>query len=218
MEPAALRIGELICARVCHDLGGLAGTLTGTLQLAQEELAQNESAPGGGGIEALALAREAADALVRRLRLLRAALGPVSDPLGAPGIAELATGLGERLHVDVSGVRTEPLAAEQARLALAMLLLGAEALPMGGNLRLETNTEGMVVVTAHGPRAAWPPSIAQSFGQSLADAVPNAPRGLFAPFCGLLAGAAGMTLAAEDAPPRLCAVPTGRSQGLTLSS
>ena len=39
MESDALRLGELVCARVCHDLGGLAGTLAGALQLAQEDAA-----------------------------------------------------------------------------------------------------------------------------------------------------------------------------------
>lgn len=196
MESAALRLSELVCARVCHDLGGLAGTLAGALQLAQEE----------GDGEAAALAREAADALARRLRLLRAALGPVSEPLGAPGIADLAGGLDERLGVDVAGLGPEPLGPEQARLALAMLLLGAEALPVGGSLQLAAEAGGALRLTAQGPRAAWPPGVAQG----LAGALPDDPRGLLAPLCGLLAQAAGMSLAAEELPTLLRATPRGR--------
>lgn len=199
MDLEALRLGEQVCARVCHDLGGLAGTLAGALQLAQED------ADG----EAVALAREAADALARRLRLLRSALGPVSEPLGAPGIADLAAGLDERVRADVSGLGPEPLTGDQARLALAMLLLGAEALPIGGSLHLAGDADGTLLVTAGGPRAAWPPGVAQGLDGTL----PDTPRGLLAPLCSLLAHAAGMRLAAEDSPPLLRAIPLGRSQG-----
>ena len=36
MQTVTLRLGELISARICHDLSGLAGALVGTLQLAEE--------------------------------------------------------------------------------------------------------------------------------------------------------------------------------------
>jgi histidine phosphotransferase ChpT len=199
MDSEALRLSELVCARVCHDLGGLAGMLAGTLQLAHED----------GDREAVALARDAADALARRLRLLRAALGPVAEPLGAPGIADLSAGLGERLRVDASGLGSEPLGAEQARLALALLLLGAEALPVGGTLRLTTDGQGALLVTADGPRAAWPPGTTQNLATG---ALPNAPRGLLAPLCHLLARTAAMELAAGEAPPLLRAMPLNPSR------
>lgn len=203
MEPEFLRLSELACARVCHDLGGLAGTLSGTLELAQEE-----------GGEALMLAREAADALARRLKLLRAALGPASDSLGASAIAELARGLDERVRVDASGLGAKVLAPEQARLALAMLMLGAETLPAGGALRLSADAQGALSVSAAGPRAAWPSGTAQG----LAGKHPAGSRDLLAPLGALLARAAGMDLAAMgapagDAPPSLRATPAARLPG-----
>lgn len=200
MTSAALRLGELVCARLCHDLGGLLGALAGSLHLAEEDR--------GGG--ALALAREMADALVRRLRLLRAALGPASERLDAGGIADLAAGLGERLRVDASALGPEPLAAERARLALAMLLLGAEALPRGGTLRLAVEAGGVLSVTADGLRAAWPPDITQGLAAGLADAPPDALRALLAFYCALLARDARSGLAAEGPPPVLRAVPLAR--------
>jgi histidine phosphotransferase ChpT len=195
MESQALHLGEMICARVCHDLGGLAGTLAGALDLAQDE----------GGGEAIALARETADALARRLRLVRAAFGPVSEPLGAPGIADLAAGLDERVRVDVSGLGRGSLTGEQARLALAMLMLGAEALPAGGIVQVSAEAGGALRVVAQGPRAAWRPGVVQG----LAGAMPGGPRDLLAPLCALLARAARMGLAAEEAPPALRAMPSG---------
>ncbi len=203
MNLDALQLAELVCARVCHDLGGLVGTLAGTLELAQE----------GGDNEAVALGREAADMLVRRLRLLRAALGPVSEPLDAAGVADLAAGLGERLRVDVCDLGSRLLPAQQARLALAMLLLGAEALPMGGSLRLSTDAGGVLRVAASGPRAAWPSSVIQG----LAGAPPESARTLFAPLCALLALSAGMSLTTEAVPPALCAAPLEMAPTLTAS-
>ena len=201
MESEILRFGEMICARVCHDLGGLAGTLAGALDLAQEE-------GGEEGGMAVALAREAADALAQRLRLLRAAFGPVTDPLGAPGIADLAAGLDERVRVDVAGLGLAPLTGEQARLALAMLMLGAEALPAGGTVQISTDAGGSLRVAAHGSRAAWRPGVVQG----IAGAVPSGPRDLLAPLCALFAHAAGMSLVAEEAPPVLRLTPLGGSQ------
>ena len=200
MESESLRLGEMICARVCHDLGGLAGTLAGALDLAQEG--------GAEGGEAITLAREAADALAHRLRLVRAAFGPASDPLGAPGIADLAAGLDERVQVDVSGLGPEPLDGERTRLALAMLMLGAEALPAGGTVQISTDAGGALRVAAHGPRAAWRPGVIPG----VAGAAPSGPRDLLAPLCALLARAAGMRLAAEEAPPALRATLLDRSQ------
>ena len=202
MRSESLQLGEMICARICHDLGGLAGTLAGALDLAQEER-------GEEGGEAITLAREAADALAHRLRLVRAAFGPVSDPLGAPGIADLAAGLDERVQVNVSGLGPSPLDGEQARLALAMLLLGAEALPAGGTLQMSHNADGALRVAARGAGAAWRPGVVRG----LAGAAPSGPRDLLAPLCALLARAAGMDLTAEEVPPALCATPLSRSQG-----
>lgn len=196
MDSEAFRLGELVCARVCHDLGGLAGTLAGALELAQD-----------GDGEAVALAREAAVALARRLRLLRAALGPVSEPLGAPGIADLAAGLGERVQVDAAGLGPGVLDGERTRLALAMLLLGAEALPAGGRLGL-ASMGGMLRVTPDGARAGWPPGVLTGTG----DTAPREPRHLLALLTRLLAAAAGMVLAVEETPPALSAVPLGQSQ------
>lgn len=196
MESQALHLGGMMCARVCHDLGGLAGTLASALELAEED----------GGREAIVVAREAADALACKLRMARAVFGPSSDPLGAAGIADLAGGLGERVKVDASGLGPEPLPAGQARLALAMLMLGAEALPAGGIILVAVEASGALRVAAHGPRAAWRPGVVQG----LAGAVPSGPRDLLAPLCALLAGAAGMGLVAEEAPPTLRAVPLAR--------
>ena len=62
----ALRVAEMLCARLCHDLSGLLGSLIGVVEIAREE--QPES-------EALAVAEETAVEMGQRLKLLRAAWG-----------------------------------------------------------------------------------------------------------------------------------------------
>ena len=93
-----VRLAELVCARLSHDLGGLLGSLTGVLDLAREA--------AGGSEEELALAVETAQEIAGRLRLLRAAWGGGS---GAVAIAELQdfrrgiTGH-RRVRLDLSGL------------------------------------------------------------------------------------------------------------------
>jgi histidine phosphotransferase ChpT len=194
MQAGDLRLGELICARVCHDLSGLAGTLVGTLDLAQ--------ADSGG--EAAELARETATAFLKRLKLLRAVFGPVSEPLTPSDIADLAGGIGDRMRVDASNLRPDPLPEELARLALAMILLCADALP-SGVVEIFTDAEGALHAVAHGANAAWRPGALHALDRD----VPMTSGTFLAPFCALLAQRAGMSFAVEQSPPRLSARPCG---------
>ena len=193
MQAGDLRLGELICARVCHDLSGLAGALIGTLDLAQGE-------PGG---EAAALAHETALALSKRLKLLRAAFGPVSEPLTPSGIADLAGGISDRLQVDASGLQPDPLSGEQSRLALAMIVLCADALPLGGVVEMSGDPEGALRASAHGRSAAW----RHATLQALDGGVPANSSTFLAPYCVLLAQRAGMSLLVERSPPALSTRP-----------
>ena len=193
MQAGDLRLGELICARVCHDLSGLIGALIGTLDLAQSE-------PGG---EAVALARETALALSKRLKPLRAAFGPISEPLRPSDIAALAGGISDRMQVDVSSLQPDPLSGEQSRLALAMIVLCADALPFGGIVEMSGDPEGVLRAVAHGPRAAWRPAAFQALDGD----VPANSSTFLAPYCALLAQRAGMSFSVQRSPPALSARP-----------
>lgn len=78
----ALRLAELLAARLCHELAGPIGALAGTLELAIED------ADGAG----FALALEQAAATAARLRLVRAAWGLPGEPLDVAGLRELLAG------------------------------------------------------------------------------------------------------------------------------
>lgn len=193
MEPDALPLAVLVCARLCHDLGGLAGTLLGAIDLAQED---NDG-------EALTVARETAETLAARLRLLRAAWGPPSEALDARGMQRLAAGLGEQIVVDIAEFEPGLLTAERTRVALAMLLLAAEALVGGGVLSLSGTPGGPLRVAARGTRAAWP----QGLRHYRANEQPTGPRDLLMPLCDLIARSDGMQLEVSDAPPAVTATP-----------
>ena len=79
-----LRLAELLCARMSHDLGGTIGTLAGALELTDDPAV---------AAEALALANQAAAELRQRLELQRASLGPDGAPLDLAALRDLAQGL-----------------------------------------------------------------------------------------------------------------------------
>lgn len=185
---AALGLAEAMAARLCHDLGGPLGGLAGALEVAMEDAGSRE--------EALAIATEGAAALARRLRLLRAAWGGSCGPLDAPALARLAEGLPPRVTPDLSGLGRARLGEGLARLALNLLLLGAESLPRGGVLRLSTTPAGLEA-TLDGPGGRWPALLS---GPTPEDAWRDAsPRTLQGPLTAMMARAAGLRLVLADA-------------------
>jgi histidine phosphotransferase ChpT len=182
-----ITLTELVCARLCHDLSGLLGSLLGTLELVAEETAPSE---------ALSAATDTATALTLRLRLLRAAWAGQPEPLDLIQLAALAKVLAaRRVGLDVSGLPAETVfPAAVGRLVLNLLLLASESLPRGGVLRLDGGASD-VIARLHGPLAAWPAGLigmladATTAQQSLGD-----PRTLQAPLTALLARHHGLCL------------------------
>jgi histidine phosphotransferase ChpT len=183
-----LRLTELVCARLCHDLSGLLGSLVGTLELVTE---------GSKDTEAASIATDTATALVLRLKLLRAAWGGQPEALDLPRLTVLATGLAtRRVGLDISSLpATTVFPPAVGRLVLNLLLLAAESLPRGGVLRLDGGSTD-VIARLIGPSAAWPPGLigmladAAIAWQALAD-----PRTIQAPLTALLARHHGLRLA-----------------------
>lgn len=152
--PSEFRLARLVGLRLCHDLGGIAGTVGNALELL-----------GGAGGEAADIALEAAGVLRRRLLLWRALLG-------GQGEATLGTLLG-LLEGQVAGGRARAEAAgidpgwmvpeETVPVLLAAILAGGEALPRGGVVRLAGDpSRGELVVLPEGPRVAWPVALVRA--------------------------------------------------------
>ncbi len=108
-------LADTLCAKLCHEMSGPLGTVTGALDMAAEDPQT--------AAESLQLAQEAASQMVLRLRLLRAAWAGDCGPMDAVDLAALATGLPPRIKVELGGL-TGQFTTQAARVLVNMLLLG----------------------------------------------------------------------------------------------
>jgi histidine phosphotransferase ChpT len=172
-----LNLAQDLCARLCHDLVGPLGTVAGAVEMVGEDP------------EAAELAREAAASLRGRLQLWRAACGAGTGPMTPPEMAELLEG-------NLAGGRASPalealspgefFAAPVAQMLLVATMLGGEALPRGGVVRLLPR-DGGVAVHPEGRVLNWPPALVAA----LAGEAAEGPRAVLAPLLARLVAGAG---------------------------
>lgn len=199
-----MRIAELTCARLCHDLSGLLGTVSGALELATDSL---DELP-----EDIALAADAAKELLLRLRLYRSAWAGNAEDLSLSMMLALAEGLPKARSVTIETGSLPPdmvLPAATGRLVLNLLLLAGDSLPRGGRVLL-AGTATDLFIRILGPNAAWPAGFAACIADAdTAIAAISTARGIQMPLAALLAHAHGPRLsmlmghAAAGAPPAL---------------
>jgi len=179
-----LRLTRLIGLRLCHDLGGLAGTIGNALEMLND-----------AGAEAADLAGEAADILRRRLLLWRSVLGSgEARTLGAVlGLlkGQIAAG---RAHLEIGDLPEEtPLSETMVPLLLSGLLVAGEALPRGGVVRLAGDLQREIMILPKGTAAAWSPVLVRhAAGAALPAEISS--RDASALWLCISAGAAGVTL------------------------
>jgi len=133
-----MRVAQLLCSPLCHDLVGSSGAIHNDIELMSE----------GGGADPAALPLVAASAkhLNNRLAFYRVAFGLGSG--GAPTMTLDATKklvfaviASHRVEVDwriepsEGDDRNQSLPVDEIRLVLGLSLIGADALPRGGILR-----------------------------------------------------------------------------------
>lgn len=162
--PAAdLSLARLIGLRLCHDLGGVVGTIGNALEMA-----------GGMGGEAQTLAQDAAEVLRRRLILWRALLGGQGESTLGATLALLDGQLaGGRAEAETGALDlSQPVPEEIIPVLLAAMLMGGEALPRGGRVRLAGDLRRELAIWPEGQRAAWPGSFLRALaGEMPADAM-----------------------------------------------
>ena len=183
-----LALAQAVCTRLCHDLGGPTGALAGALELLE-----------GEADEASEVANDAVRIIDRRLRFWRVAVGGAAGDLDAQALAQLAEGLtlGRRAQVSLEGVApgtTVPPAMVQP-LLLAMLV-GVEAMPRGGTLRVAGSEAEGFAVQPDGPSAAWPVGLSALLG---GDSPALTPRGVALPLLAATAAAGQVRLELRDA-------------------
>jgi histidine phosphotransferase ChpT len=149
-----IRLVELVTARLCHDLGGLIGTVGNALEMVSEDAARDN--------EVLAFATSAASALTQRLRLMRAAWGLEVDAIDLPGLLGLVTRAlaARRIGLDTRALSPDCIFPPAiARVVLNLIVLASDCLPKGGTIVMMGEPEDLLV-RIDGPGAAWPPGFA----------------------------------------------------------
>lgn len=165
-----IRVVELLCSRLCHELVSPVGAINNGVELIEEMGTEMVD-------EAIDLIAHSADQAARRLRLLRLAYGAAG--------AESTAGLAEAQQAAASyfadtkitldwppGGLPDALAARRgvAKLLLNLFVLAEEALAHGGTIRLSLE-ERAVVVSALGRAALKPETRAALDGDTSADAL-----------------------------------------------
>jgi len=157
-----IRLVELVCARLCHDLGGLIGTVGNALEMVAEDAGRDN--------EVLAFASSAAAALTQRLRLLRTAWGPEVDTISLPALMRLVTPALAARRVGLDGRGLAPdcvFSPPVARVVLNLIVLACDCMPRGGAIVL-IGEPADLLVRIDGPGAAWPSGLAACLGDEAA--------------------------------------------------
>jgi histidine phosphotransferase ChpT len=145
-----IRLVELVCARLCHDLGGLIGTVGNALDLLAEDTDRDN--------EVLAFAATAAKALNQRLRLMRVAWGPEADPITLRAFVDLVTPPLAARRIGLDTRVLEPgcvFPPATGRVLLNLVLLACDCMPHGGTIVIIGGPADLMI-RIDGPGAAWP--------------------------------------------------------------
>ncbi len=127
-----LKVAGLLCSRLCHDLIGPIGAVGNGIELMREMGAAEDR-------EALDLVGVSAKTAARRLQFFRIAYGAGLGQGDGPAVAEIGALAADMLADTRIGLRWEiagdaPLGRQGTRLAVNLILLLTEALPLGGTV------------------------------------------------------------------------------------
>ncbi len=177
-----IRLVELVCARLCHDLGGLIGTVGNALDMVAED--------SGRDNEVLAFASSAAKALTQRLRLARSAWGLETEPMPLATLLALVTPplAARRIGVDTRSLLDDSVFSPPvSRVVLNLIMLAWDSLPKGGSIILMGEPADLFIRIS-GPDAAWPPGFTACMNnEEAATAALTSARSVQMPLTALLA-------------------------------
>ena len=145
-----LRVVELLCARLCHDLVGPVAAISNGVELMGDDDPDFVR-------DAVALIGDASGKASSRLQFYRFAFGYRDGPAGAQPPHTLVAALYEDTNILCEyGEDVRQLGLEWQKLACNMLLVAGEALPRGGRLLLKAGAAGPeleAIGEGHGPSA-----------------------------------------------------------------
>jgi histidine phosphotransferase ChpT len=170
-----LKVMELLCSRLCHELINPVGAINNGVELLSE--IENAADP-----ETIGLIAQSAKSAAARLQFYRLAYGQAAGLGAALTMSEVlavAQGVVETNRVrlegrgsasDPTGGGAERLDRTIAKLLLNLLVLGGEALPRGGRLSVAVVPDGEgqhLVVMAEGEQAGLPSESAAALHGSI---------------------------------------------------
>lgn len=135
-EPEITDLTGLIVARLCHDLASPIGAIGNGVELLELSAAAN-----GPELELVGASVRQANI---RLRMFRAAFGPVQDGqvAAATEIAGLLRGLAETSRAYLENGVQGDMSRQQLKLMLLGLMCLESALPWGGNIQIVQGKDG----------------------------------------------------------------------------
>lgn len=195
-----LRVVELLCSRLCHDLVGPVAAVNNGIELMRE-------LGTGAGDEAVDLIEQSAGISARRLKYFRAALGAgaiLPAEVGVDALEALAAdGLaGTKVELDAAtGGKSLTLSRDQAKLLLNLVLLAAEGLPRGGRVGFAFGGRPAALAVVGRGVGAHVTAATQDALANKVDIAALEPRGAHAYLVGRLVAAAGRRLVADQPAP-----------------
>jgi histidine phosphotransferase ChpT len=194
-----LRVVQLLCSRICHDLAGPVGAVSNGLELVREMA-------GTPDTEAMDLVELSAGKMFERLRFFRVAFGlaqgAVRTTTEARNLVTPAV-IGERCTFVWPGSEPDaalPVGDQGLKLMLNMSLLAGETLPRGGEVSATLTPEGgrtTVSLAASGQGARVEDDVRRALSlQSAAEEV--TPRSAPALLAGVIAQSLGGEVAIDE--------------------
>lgn len=195
-----LKLAELLCTRLCHDLTGPIGAVSNGAEFLSDEGFELQG-------QAVELIVSSAGQAVSRLQFYRKAYGRINDD----GEADLSEQkkvaadffVGSKIHLDWPDTHTDAsgvsVSYKMGRLLLNLIILAAGGLLKGGTLAIrigESDTGKSLTVTGTGTAIKWDHEIEETLAGHIALA-DLTPRTVQAELTRWLARELGVTLCAQ---------------------
>ncbi|OIQ91274.1 hypothetical protein GALL_268080 [mine drainage metagenome] len=193
MSDTAVKLAELLCARLCHDLAGPVGAVATGAELLEDE----GDGMSGMAAEALALLAGSAAAAGARLRFLRLALGAATGPQPMGPLKDVAaaflagSGAADSIRLDWAIPAKATWDGGKVKILFNLLLLARDCLPRGGAIVAAEAADGGLSLRAEGP-GARPGDQAAALNAASPEGL--SPREIQGYYTGLLLAAAKMTI------------------------
>ncbi|WP_298918076.1 histidine phosphotransferase ChpT [uncultured Algimonas sp.] len=143
-------LAALLCARICHDLVSPVGALGTAIEILDDD------ANADMHDDALDLVKSSSRRAAAKLKFLRLAFGAGGSAPGVIATQEirtLTTDMFEDAKAEiVFDIHSDGIEKARARILLNLVMLGVQAVPRGGEVRIATSDAALIVVST-GPRA-----------------------------------------------------------------